>query len=69
MEELREIEEVMEMLAEIIPTTNKWTRAGIGSFLGMLMEEWCKVNDDDINKFVNDMVEVVRQIQEECGKY
>lgn len=68
MAELREIVKVMKML-EIAPITNKWTRAGIGSFLGMLMEEWCKANDDDINKFANDMLEVVGQVQEECGKY
>ena len=34
----------------------------------MLMEEWCKANDENIIEFVNDLQEVVGQVQDEFGK-
>ena len=35
----------------------------------MLMEEWCKANDENIIEFVDDLQEVVGEVQNECGKY
>ena len=66
---MEEIMTVYQLLGEIAPITNTLARPAIGSLIGMLMEEWCKANDEDITKFANNMLEVVGQVQEECGKY
>lgn len=66
---MEEIMTVYQLLGEIAPITNTLTRSAIGSLIGMLMEEWCKANHEDVTEFVNDMQEVVGQVQEECGKY
>lgn len=66
---MEEIMTVYQLLGEIAPITNTLTRPAIGSLIGMLMEEWCKANHEDVTEFVNDMQEVVDEVQEECGKY
>ena len=66
---MEEIMTVYQLLGEIAPITNTLTRPAMGSLIGMLMEEWCKANHEDVTEFVNDMQEVVGQVQEECGKY
>lgn len=66
---MKEIMTVYPLLREIAPITNTLTMPGIGSLIGMLMEEWCKANDENIIEFVNDLQEVVGQVQDEFGKY
>lgn len=66
---MKEIMTVYQLLGEIAPITNTLTMPGIGSLIGMLMEEWCKANDENIIELVNDLREVVSEVQEECGKY
>lgn len=66
---MEEIMTVYPLLREIAPITNTLTMPGIGSLIGMLMEEWCKANDENIIEFVNDLREVVSEVQEECSKY
>lgn len=66
---MKEITTVYQLLGEIAPITNTLTMPGIGSLIGMLMEEWCKANDENIIELVNDLREVVSEVQEECGKY
>lgn len=66
---MKEITTVCQLLGEIVPITNTLTMPGIGSLIGMLMEEWCKANDENIIEFVNDLREVVSEVQEECSKY
>lgn len=66
---MEEIMTVYQLLGEIAPITNTLTRPAIGSLIGMLMEEWCKANHEDVTEFVNDLQEVVDEVQEECGKY
>ena len=66
---MEEIMTVYQLLGEIAPITNTLTRPAIGSLIGILMEEWCKANHEDVTEFVNDLQEVVDEVQEECGKY
>lgn len=66
---MEEIMTVYQLLGEIAPITNTLTRPAIGSLIGMLMEEYCKANHEDVTEFVNDLQEVVDEVQEECGKY
>ena len=66
---MEEIMTVYQLLGEIALITNTLTRPAIGSLIGMLMEEWCKANHEDVTEFVNDLQEVVDEVQEECGKY
>lgn len=66
---MEEIMTIYPLLGEIAPITNTLTRSAIGSLIGMLMEEWCKANDENIIEFVNDLQKVVGEVQKECGKY
>lgn len=66
---MEEIMTAYQLLGEIAPIANTLTRPAIGSLIGMLMEEWCKANHEDVTEFVNDMKEVVEGVQNECGKY
>lgn len=66
---MEEIITVYRLLREMVPIINTLTRPAIGSLIGMLMEEWCKANDENIIEFVNHLQEVVGEVQEECGKY
>lgn len=66
---MEEIMTVYQLLGEIASITNTLTRSAIGSLIEMLMEAWCKANYEDVIELVNDIQEVVRQVQEECGKY
>ena len=66
---MEEITIVYRLLGKIAPITNTLTRPAIGSLIGMLMEEWCKANDENIIEFVNDLQKVVGEVQNECGKY
>lgn len=66
---MEEIMTVYRLLGKIAPITNTLTRPAIGSLIGMLTEEWCKANDENIIEFVNDLQEVVDEVQEECSKY
>ena len=66
---MEEIMTIYQLLGEIAPITNALTKPAIGSLIGMLMEEWCKANDENIIEFVDDLQEVVGEVQNECGKY
>lgn len=66
---MEEIKTVYELLEKMIPITNQFDMPQIGSLLCMLMEEWCRANDENIIEFVNDLQEVVGQVQDELGKY
>lgn len=66
---MEEIMTVYQLLGEIAPITNALVKPAMGSLLCMLMEEWCRANDENIIEFVNDLQEVVGQVQDEFGKY
>ena len=48
---------------------NKLDKASFQALICMIMEEWCKANDDDVVKFSEFITEAVRQINAELGKY
>ena len=64
-----ELLEVYETITKLIPTTNKMDVSCFGTLICVLMEEWCKENDYDITKFVNNIHEIVMEVQEGRGKY
>lgn len=66
---MEEIKTVYQLLKKIMPITNQFDMPQMGSLLCMLMEEWCRANDENIVEFVNELQEVVGQVEEACGKY
>lgn len=66
---MEKIKTVYELLEKIKPITNRFDMPQMGSLFCVLMEEWCKANDENIIEFANDLQEVIGEVQNECGKY
>ncbi len=60
---------VFNLLANLTPVTNKLDSVEFGSFYCMLLEEWCKYNDQDIVLFIQTFAEMIKDVNRRDGKY
>ena len=66
---MEDVMKTIELLEKLKPITNEFDLPQIGSLICMLMEEWCKANNENIVEFVNNISDIVGEVQEACGKY
>ena len=60
---------VFSILSQLTPVTNKWDSREFGAFYCMLLEEWCKYNDQDIIPFIQFLAETIKDANMLEGKY
>lgn len=58
-----------ELLNDIKEKTNALDGVCFGAIICMLMEEWCKANDSDVVEFSNKNAGLIKEVNEEEGRY
>lgn len=64
-----EMVKVFGFLTLLTPVTNNWDPAAFGSFCCMIMEEWCRSNNQDVVAYIQYLADQVYEVHEKCGKY
>jgi len=57
------------LLTYLTPITNRWDPATFGSFYCMILEEWCKSNNQDVVAYAQYLADQVEEMHEELGNY
>ena len=60
---------VFNYLNEVKEKINPLKEEGAGTFICMVAEEYCKANGKDVIQFFADLLEGVKEINKEFGKY
>ena len=69
MVEFEELVRVYEVLQDTVAITNQFDESAFTSFYCMLLEEWCRTHDEDIVDRIKLYAQMIRQVNETCGKY
>lgn len=60
---------VFNFLTLVTPVTNDWDPVAFGAFCCMIMEEWCRTNNQDVVAYVQYLADQVNKVHEEHGTY
>lgn len=60
---------IMGLMAKAVELMKDLNEAEAGGMICMLMEEWCRMQDEDVVEFSQMLADMVRQVNWDLGKY
>lgn len=58
-----------ELFNDIKDKTNELDKVSFGTIICMLMEEWCKANDSNVVEISKELAGLIKEVNEEEGRY